>query len=53
MAISNAKKETVVIYKKAIANFVRATNFFNTKDKKIADKVSLKEDEHYIRSRNS
>lgn len=38
------QKETVVMFKKAIANFVRATNFFNTRDKKIADKVSLKDE---------
>lgn len=44
------QKETVVMFA-AMAIFVRATNFFNTRDKKIADKVSLKEDEINILDR--
>lgn len=45
IAVDQAKKEVLVMFDKAIENLRRATEFFETRNNKIAEKVVIKEEE--------
>ncbi|WP_156285813.1 Na/Pi cotransporter family protein [Oceanivirga salmonicida] len=45
VALNQAKKEILVMFKKSIENVKRATDFFETNNEKLGEKVAVKEEE--------